>query len=152
MKIDRWDDVCRRLDVLAANHVDTLAEQVNSQLGNLEPFDVTLTEVHSFSHGKGRYTVWLKPETETEFQVNDVHAAVWTAVSHDEDYEPRIERFTPHLSIGQVRGRDRRDELVAELQTSWAPVMFQVSEVHFIARGNPPNDIFRVEKTIPFGG
>jgi hypothetical protein len=24
MKIDRWEDVCRRLDVVAANHVDTL--------------------------------------------------------------------------------------------------------------------------------
>lgn len=130
---------------------EPLATEVHARVGKRKPFDVTLTTFHTFGHGKGRYTMWLKPETETEFQLNDVHADVWTAVSNDENFQPRIERFTPHLSVGQVRGRERRDKLVADLQAGWEPVTFRVSEVHFIVRGNPPNDIFRAEKTITFG-
>jgi len=112
--------------------------------------DVTLSRFETFSHGKGRYTVWLKPEP-TE-PLLDLHAALWTAVSYDSDFEPRIGRFVPHMSVGQVRGKAKRDRLVAELQAAWEPITFRVSEVHFISRRDPPDDVFRVIQTIGFGG
>lgn len=130
----------------------SMAEEVAATFGSSEvasAVDVTLNRFETFSHGKGRYTVWLKPEP-TE-PLLDLHAALWTAVSYDSDFEPRIGRFVPHLSVGQVRGKAKRDRLVAELQAAWKPIQFSVSEVHFISRGDPPDDVFRVMKTIEFG-
>jgi 2'-5' RNA ligase len=111
---------------------------------------VTLSRFETFSHGKGRYTVWLKPEPTKPLL--DLYTALRTAVSYESDFEPRIGRFVPHLSVGQVRGKAKRDRLVADLQTAWKPIQFRVSEVHFILRGDPPDDIFRVIQTISFGG
>jgi len=127
----------------------SVAEETTVQSRELAPFDLTLTTFNTFGHGKGHFTVWLTPEPDES--VRDLHAAVWTAVSCDEDHEPRIERFTPHLSVGQVRGRRWRDELLEELASSWQPVRFRVSEVYFIVRDNPPDDVFRTAQTIRLG-
>ena len=45
--------------------------------------------------------------------------------------------FTPHVGIGQVRGRKRRQALLDELPGGWQPVSFRVSEAHFIVRDDP---------------
>ncbi|MCA9122918.1 MAG: 2'-5' RNA ligase family protein [Planctomycetaceae bacterium] len=96
------------------------------------------------------FTVWLKPEP-TE-PLLGLHAALWTAVSYEQDFEPRIGRFTPHLSVGQVRGRGDRDRLVEQLQATWKPVKLTLSAVHLISRRDPPDDILRVVHTIPLHG
>jgi poly(A) polymerase len=112
------------------------------------PFEVELQTFCSFRHGKGRFTVWLSPEPEQ--RLLDLHAAVWTGVAYDVDFEPRTGRFTPHLSVGQVRGREKRHQLVADLQRDWSPVRFLVDRVHCIVRGDPPNDRFEVAQTVVF--
>jgi 2'-5' RNA ligase len=128
----------------------SVAKATAAQCQDVVPFDVSLTTFNTFTRGKGYYTVWLTPEPYEALR--DLHAAVWTAVSHDEDYEPRFGRFTPHLSVGQLHGRKQREEeLLRELADGWQPVTFRVSEVHFVARGDPPDDVFRVSCTIRLG-
>jgi 2'-5' RNA ligase len=106
---------------------------------------VSLISFGSFSHGKGHFTVWLKPEpTET---LLDLHATIWAAVSYDEDYAQRIGEFTPHLSMGQTQ----REELLAELPSNWEPVSFRVADVCLIARQDPPNDMFEIVKKVALG-
>ena len=126
-----------------------MAEQISEHCRDLQPFDVSLTSFDSFSHGKGHFTVWLKPEPAEPLL--DLHAAIWTAVSFDEDFAPRIGKFTPHLSVGQVRGRTQRDELVAKLQKDWKQLRFSVSAVYLIARKDPPNDTFEIVETVVLG-
>ena len=41
-------------------------------------FALTLASFGKFNHGKGHYTVWLKPEPEEPLA--ELHTAVWTAV------------------------------------------------------------------------
>jgi 2'-5' RNA ligase len=129
--------------------LDDLAIQAAAECRKCSSFELTLTSFRTFSHGKGHFTVWLKPEPEEPLA--NLHAVVWAAVSYDEDFEPRIGRFTPHLSVGQIRGRERRHKLLLELRSCWAPIRFRVSQIEFIARGDSPDDVFRVTHAIPFG-
>lgn len=81
-----------------SSQFQSVAEETAAQSREIAPFDVTLTTFNTFSHGKGHYTVCLVPEPDEP--IRDLHAAVWTAVAYDEEYEPRIDRFKPHLSVG----------------------------------------------------
>ena len=126
-----------------------MAEQISEYCRDLKSFELSLTSFSSFSHGKGHFTFWLKPEPNETLL--DLHAAIWTAIPFDEDFAPRIGKFTPHLSVGQVRGRTQRDELVAKFQHDWQPLSFSVASVHLIARKDPPNDTFEIVETIAFG-
>jgi 2'-5' RNA ligase len=129
--------------------LDDRARQTATECRTCCSFELTLTSFQTFSHRKGHHTVWLKPEPDESLA--DLHAVVWAAVSYDEDFKPRVGRFTPHLSVGQVRGRERRDKLLLELRSCWSPIRFRVTQIEFIARGDPPDDIFRVTQTIPLG-
>jgi hypothetical protein len=56
--------------------------------------------------------------------------------------------FTPHLSVGQVKGRARLRDLLERLQTSWEPLSFAAGQINLIWRGTPPDDIFRVTHVV----
>jgi 2'-5' RNA ligase len=58
----------------------------------------------------------------------------------------------PHLSVGQVQGKEEMGRLIQELQAAWTSVSFQVDQVSLIWRGEPPDDVFRVGATILLGG
>lgn len=63
----------------------------------------------------------------------------------------RIQRFTPHLSLGQWR---TRGDVVAAMQrhaASWQPVTFQAAGVALISR-HGFDDPFSVQWWVPFGG
>jgi hypothetical protein len=40
---------------------------------------------------------------------------------------------------------------VAKLQKDWKPIRFPVSDVHLIAREDPPNDSFEIVETVALG-
>ncbi|KKM66593.1 hypothetical protein LCGC14_1479650 [marine sediment metagenome] len=123
------------------------AEELAPVCRTIQPFDVELVTFRIFEHGKGYYTVWLAPEPEEPLL--DLHAAVWTAVSRQDEFAPVIGRFKPHLSVGQARGTASMVKLVDELQADWTPVRFAVSAVHLIWRGNGRDDAFRIAKSLP---
>ena len=103
-----------------------------------------------FNHGKGYHTIWLAPEPERP--LHDLHAEVWTAVSCEDDFEPGIERFEPHLSVGRPRGTVNAVKLIEKLQADWTPIRFAVLAVHLVSRGNRPDDAFRIVKSLPLQG
>ncbi len=109
------------------------------------PFQVTLRRMDTFCHRSERYTMWLEPEP-SEPLVR-LYERLWTSVWT----EPVSRRFRPHLSVGQVEGRARRDELVARLQADWRPLSFLVERVSVLCREEPPDDVFRVEEEIRLG-
>jgi 2'-5' RNA ligase len=117
---------------------------------SVSPFDVTLARFDAFAHGKGHHIVWLAPEPADP--VLDLHAALWSVVCEDEDLESGLRHFRPHLSVGQVRGTANAATLVEELRANWSPVRFRVDSVHFIWRGEPPDDVFRVDRSLQLQG
>ena len=118
----------------------------------IEPFEVRLVAFHSFSHGRGSHTFWLAPEPKDHLAC--LQAALESAVPECNDVSRHEDGFTPHLSMGQVRGDDRIEALKTELQEAWTGrggVKFLADRVSVIWRGRPPDDVFRVDHDILLG-
>ena len=125
---------------------DALEEKLREACRRVDPFDVRLAEFCHFHHGRGRYTLWLAPEPRDA--VVALQAALESAAPDCSDVSRRSSGFTPHLSIGQVRGHEAMASLSAELQASWQPLSFPAREVSMICRDDPPDDVFRVDRRI----
>ena len=126
------------------------AEELAPVCKAIPPFDVELATFSTFNRGTGYHTIWLTPEPERP--LGDLHAEVWAAVSWQDDFEPRIERFEPHLSVARARGTMNTVKLLDELQADWTPIRFPVQAVHLISRGSRPDDAFRIVKSLPLQG
>ena len=128
---------------------DAIEEPMREACRLIEPFAVTLAEFHHFHHGRARYTLWLAPEPKDA--VVRLQAALETAVPDCNDVSTRQDGFTPHLSVGQVQGHDPMKELKSKLHGSWQPLTFIADKVSLIWRTQPPDDIFRIDRTINLG-
>jgi 2'-5' RNA ligase len=116
----------------------------------LRPFEVRLAELRYFHHEHERYTLWLAPEPEdTLVQLQE---SLWQLVPECDDTRRFGRGFTPHLSLGQVRGHLELMQLLEHLQDDWEPLTFTADAVNVIRRGDPPDDVFQVERALPLGG
>jgi 2'-5' RNA ligase len=117
---------------------------------SIPAFELTLAAFDFFEQRRESYTLWLAPEPKEA--LIELQAALWE-VFPDCDEVRRFESgFTPHLSVGQVRGRQAMEDLVSAWERTWAPVRFRVSAVSLIWRADPPDDVFRVGHTIELSG
>lgn len=108
-------------------------------------FTVTLAEFRFFDHGKERSTIWLAPEPSEP--VRRLQAALCERFPDCDDVARFPQGFTPHLSVGQVRGRAARDALLARLRAEWTPLEVPVREAALIAR--PADGPFAVRHRLP---
>jgi 2'-5' RNA ligase len=115
---------------------------------DIVPFEIELAEFKFFRH-RSSYTLWLAPEPRAALDA--LQAALWHVVPDCDETRQHGAGFTPHLSVGQVQGRDALQALLSDLQDAWTRVQFQVSEASLIWRNDPPDDVFRVGRTIPLG-
>jgi 2'-5' RNA ligase len=123
-----------------------LREPLTAAVARLPAFDVALAEFKTFRHRRD-YTIWLnlvphEPSVELHEVLSQASLAEPSTTS----------RFQPHLSVGQVQGKDKMQRLVGELQTAWKPVSFRVECVSIIWRREPPDDVFRIAEEIPLAG
>jgi 2'-5' RNA ligase len=129
-----------------------LAGPLREATEQIEPFEVRLAEFRHFRHGRGSHTLWLAPEP-SEAMVR-LQAALQSAVPDCDDVAGHKAGFTPHLSVGQVRGAEALAKLQADLQAAWTrqgALSFVAGEVSLIWRDRPPDDAFRVDRTIALG-
>jgi 2'-5' RNA ligase len=127
---------------------DEAAAKVTAVGAGIEPFEVRLADFRSFHHGGKSHTMWLAPEPPAPLV--RLQAALRAAFPHCDDVSRYPQGFTPHLSVGQARGRDRLQSVLAELQRAWTPLTFRTCGVSLIWRGEPPDDAFRVDRECPF--
>gem|GEM_PF-718595 len=125
---------------------------IRAVLAQVKPFDVSLSRMRSFRHGKSD-TIWLEPSVEPSRDLHRLQAALQALFPLcDEQSHRSRSGYTPHLSLGQLRG-DARGELqktLQEWQQTWRPVRFAVDHVALICReGERP---FEVQERIFFGG
>jgi 2'-5' RNA ligase len=126
-----------------------LAERFVHACAQIPPFQVEMATVGWFQH-RSSYTLWLAPEPK-ETLVR-LQTALWRVVPDCEDTRRHEGGFTPHLSLGQVRGREALSELLAEVQRAWSPIHFLASEISLIWRNDSPDDAFRVGQAVRLGG
>ena len=115
----------------------------------LQHFELTLATFNFFQHRPESYTLWLAPEPKDA--LIQLQTALWGAFPDCDDTRRFAGGFTPHLSVGQARGREQMSHLIAALSSTWTPVTFQVAAVSLIWRNDPPHDTFRVGQTIALG-
>lgn len=130
------------------NQFSAAAQEFKKVCGWVKPFEVELAEFSYFSHSPKNHTIWLAPRPEEP--IIDLQTALWRAVPECDEVRRFGNGFTPHLSVGQVRGRKPID-LLADLKEGWTPIRLRVSEVSLIWRDDPPNDFFRVERRVTLG-
>lgn len=114
----------------------------------LAPFDITFSNMSVFQHGCGSATIWLAPEP--AMPLIALQTALWRVAPDCDDTRQR-DGFTPHLSVGQARGQGAGTKLRDSLQVDWQPLTFTVTEVCLISRGEPPDDVFRVDSSVRIG-
>ena len=112
----------------------------------ISPFEVTLGAFSFFQHRLDSYTLWLAPEPKGT--LIELQTALWRVFPDCDDTRRFASGFTPHLSVGQARDREQMLDLVAAQGRDWTPITFEVSAVSLIWRDHPPDDVFRVARTI----
>ena len=132
-----------------AEEFPVLADRLAEACAALEPFELTLAEFRWFAHGRRSFTIWLAPEPAGK--VRALQAAIQQVVPDCDDVSRHAGGFTPHLSVGQVRDRQRLERLLAQLTARWEALRFVAREISLIRRGDPPDDVFRVERTASLG-
>lgn len=127
------------------------AEALRARLSAIPPFEVTLVRFRHFAHGPASFTVWLEPEPADALR--ELHRALLEACPDCDDTARHPGGFHPHVSVGQFRGRRAAlDRFLARLADSWRALRFAADRVSLIARGDPPDDVFRVALELPLGG
>jgi RNA 2',3'-cyclic 3'-phosphodiesterase len=145
--VQRWMPHITLLYPFRARHeFDELVERFSVACQGIEPFRVELAEMRVFRHRRDSFTLWLAPEPKGTL-VN-LHALLENVVPDCNDVSRHRDGFTPHLSVGQVRGEREMLALKAALQRVWQPIAFIASEISLIWRGKPPDDVFRVGRTV----
>ena len=129
---------------------DAAAGPLGRACRTVDPFEVELRELRWFAHGRRSFTMWLAPEPAEA--VCALQEVLWQVVPDCHEVRRLPGGFTPHLSVGQVRDRRKLRQLVASLESAWRPIRFRVEAVSLIWRGDPPDDVFRIDRQMPLGG
>lgn len=128
---------------------ERILAEFQSVCREIEEFEIELAEFDFFKHYNENYTIWLKPEPKEK--IIDLQGRLQNIVPDCDDVRKFKNGFTPHLSVGQVKGKENREKLLKELKDMWKPVKFLADSIFFIWRDDPPNDIFRIWRSIKFG-
>ncbi len=127
---------------------DNFAEQFQTVCKNIQSFQIQFASFNYFHHRKENYTLWLKPEPKEP--IVELQKSLLNLVPDCDDVSRFKKGFTPHLSVGHRKGKSATLELMNKFQARWNPVNFDVIEVCFIWRNDPPDDVFRVSHRIKF--
>jgi 2'-5' RNA ligase len=128
---------------------DCLAQRFSTVCEGIEPFYIEFTQMRFFRHRRESFTLWLAPEPK-EALVR-LQAILTGEVPDCDEVTRHRDGFTPHLSVGQIRGEEEMFRLKAVLQATWQPITFRAREINLIWRGKPPDDVFRISQTVTLG-
>ncbi len=129
---------------------DEVEPALRERACDCEPFKVALAEFSWFRHGRGRYTMWLRPEPAEP--IVRLQTALMQAVPDCDDVARFASGFTPHLSVGQRRGKSELERTLAELSAEFEPVRFVVDRVAMIRRSGEAGGPFEVDRWVALGG
>jgi 2'-5' RNA ligase len=113
-----------------------------------EPIELTLNTFKFFSHSLQSYTIWLDPEPNTP--IINLQSEILKIIPDCDDVNRIKGGFKPHLSVGQIHGKEQLIKLIESLQTSWKNLKFVVNEIYFIARENVKTSKFKIQKEFTF--
>jgi len=146
---ERWPPHINMLYPFLPN-VDETVNILKDALQNVKPFKIKFQDFNVFEHGATN-TIWLDPSTETHNDLQDFQQVLQSAFPICNDLSIKSANgFTPHLTVGQGKGKKQTQQLLEKFRSQWKDIEFIVSEIQVITRsGDLP---FSIAHTIPFGG
>ncbi len=126
------------------NEYSRLEKEFSEKCKQIKPSEISLKKFKYFPHGKERYTIWLDPEP-NDLIIN-VQAELLKIVPDCNDVNKFKKGFTPHLSVGQIIGNDKLNEVINHLQKNWNHIEFFLNHIYFISRGDSKISKFEIIK------
>jgi len=127
---------------------NSLESVFKKRLEDIKPFELVLDSFKYFRHGKQRFTMWLEPKPQE--LVMDLQKKIQSIFPDCDDVSLFKGGFTPHLSLGQIKGSDILDMTLQDLNARWKSLKFIVDRIFLIARERSKNSVFKVKKSISF--
>lgn len=147
--IDRWmPHITLLYPFRPQTQYTNVEESFSKTCKNISPFEISLNNFHYFSHGYQRYTLWINPEPNN--LLIDLQTELLKIVPDCNDVNKYKNGFKPHLSIGQVKGRDVMLETINKLQREWKEIKFTLNKIFFISREKNKTSKFKISKQFQF--
>lgn len=125
------------------NNLETL---VSNLCKEIEEFEVNLSRFKFFKHRNNNFTVWLEPEPIS--LIKELQSKLINLIPDCDDLNKHEGGFTPHLSVGQVVGKQELKAVLHLLDRDWNPLKFVLKEIYFISREIQKNSRFSVKRAI----
>ncbi|MFX0049543.1 MAG: 2'-5' RNA ligase family protein [Candidatus Hermodarchaeota archaeon] len=125
---------------------NNLEPHFSKKCKKIESFEVYCEKFKHFYHGKQKYTIWLDPNP--EHLIKSIQAKLLEIVPDCNDVNLHKIGFIPHLSVGQIDGKDNLNAILKNLQNNWKPLKFNINSVYFIARESEKLSQFKIKKEI----
>ena len=116
------------------------------QCSKIHSFEIYLRKFRYFHHRHQNYTIWLDPEP--NISITQLQAELLKVVPDCDDVNKYKNGFTPHLSMGKVKGKEKLGQILETLQNSWKDLRFLFNSVYFISRENKKHSKFEITKNI----
>lgn len=150
-QINRWMPHITLLYPFRPNsEFDALKEGFSKICQEINSFEISLKNFKSFNHGHQNFTIWLKPEP--SIPIINLQSKVLKLVPDCNEVTLHRGGFTPHLSVGQIKGKGYLNDLINTLQNSWSELKFKVNSIYFISRENNKLAKFLIQKKINLHG
>lgn len=135
---------------LSEEHFEGASEILGDHLLSFSPFKLSLSEFCSFEHSSSSSTLYLKSEGYPPGILQDLQSDLQRLFPMCQEQSQKSPwKYTPHLSLGQFRSSEVREEVMKSLQKNWVPLSFEVGEICLISRtGEGP---FEVKKRLALG-
>ncbi|MHA1913370.1 MAG: 2'-5' RNA ligase family protein [Promethearchaeota archaeon] len=114
----------------------------------IKPFEISLKNFNFFPSGRQTYTLWLDPRPNDS--IINLQLEILKIVPDCSDVNKFKSGFQPHLSVGQIKGKNNLLKVMKDLQVEWQEIKFILKNIFFIARDNNKMSSFNIVKQVQF--
>jgi len=132
-QIDRWmPHITLIYPFKPINEFPTLKRKFSDICSKFSSFEISLKTFKYFNHEQQRYTLWLEPNPAN--LIVDLQTEILKIIPECDDVNNFKKGFIPHLSVGQIKGKNNLLKTITHLQEEWQELKFKINEFFFIFR------------------
>lgn len=114
----------------------------------INAFEINLKDFNFFPSGRQTYTLWLDPRPNES--IINLQSKILKLVPDCNDVNKFKSGFKPHLSVGQIKGKNNLSTVIADLKSEWNEIKFLLNEIFFIARDENKMSSFKIFRRFQF--
>ena len=130
------------------NQYEDIEKDFSEKCENIKPFEISLKFFSYFSHDHQKYTLWIDPEPNKS--IVKLQDEILKTVPDCNDVNKHKNGYKPHLSVGQIKGKNELQKTITDLQANWVEMKFILNEIFFISREESKTSEFKISKQFQF--